>query len=1063
MEHRYVLSGYAVWVALLIGVYYSSSGGLRIAAWGLISLSGVAAIITGLVVNRPARKAPWILLACALSCFAAGQLSFLIAAQVQVALPFPSFADVLYLSCYPLYAAGLLIFIKWRSPAGDLRSLIDALTLTAGLGLLSWTFLIRPYFTNPTLTGLQKTVAIAYPLGDVLMLALLSRLLAPGTGRARSVQLLTVGAVGVLVSDAAFGALQLHGTFHNGTVVDLGWALFYTAWGAAALHPSMTRLTDPVPRQQVEVSPVRLALLMLASLIAPVVLLTAVPGGADSEVGVIAVFSAVIYLLVLTRLWDAAASHRRALDRERALRQASLSLVTTSDVSQVAGAVRGAVDALLHGQSQGDALLGVRIDGTLLAVQNGVDPARGRQLGKLAETWLSLVKGTAPILTPMRQLPEQARTARPGADAMLLCPLILQDRPLRDVPAGLIAVFGDRHVLSDLTGTLEILAHQVALTLESVLLRQEAIRQRNEAYFRALVQDASDAIVIVDDHGTVKYATPSTGAIFGEVAAVGKRFWDLVAQEDRDDFARTFMRLRERARSGPRVVEERITRLDGRIVHIQARCSDLRAEPSVAGLVFTLRDVTGQHKLEEELKHRAFHDALTGLPNRLLFQDRIAQQVASANRTGMITGVLFVDLDDFKVVNDTKGHSVGDELLIAAASRLTAVIRESDTAARLGGDEFAVLIGNAETIGAVEASADRIVDAFREPFSLAAGLITTTVTVGVATTEDSTDTDEMLRHADLALYAAKGAGKRQWRLYQPVLSAGLMRRREIQEALEEALATSAFSLVYQPIVALDTGELSGFEALIRWPHPEWGMMLPGQFITLAEETGQIIAIGAWVMRRAITDIVRLRRAAAPPRQRHAFSEPVPLGRGRSAGNRDLWVSVNVSARQFADTRFAGTVRQAIAASGLEPQAIMLELTESALLRRDERLHSELAELKGIGVKLAIDDFGTGYSSLSYLRDLPIDVVKIDRSFVEGIADSDQRLALAEGIVQIARTLSLDVIAEGIETEVQRDLLSSMDCHYGQGFLLAMPMPLIEAEELARNGFIAAAPVPAPRH
>ena len=1060
-QKRYVLSGYAVWVALLIAIYYGV-GNLRIEAWALISLSGVAAIVAGLILNRPARKAPWILLATALTCFAAGQLSFLIATHLKVALPFPSFADVLYLSCYPLIAAGLLMFIYWRTPDGDLRSLIDALTLTVGLALLSWTFLIRPYVNNPALTGLQKTVAIAYPLGDVLMLALLARLLAPGTARARSVQLLTAGIVACLVSDTAYGAIQLYGTFRNGTIVDLGWALFYCAWGAAALHPTMTRLTEPVPRQQVEVSPARLAVLMLASLIAPLVLLIIAPSGAGSDVDVIAVFSAVLYLLVLTRLWDAAASHRRALDRERVLRQASMSLVTAADVSQVAAAVKGAVDALLRNQSQGDALLGVQLDGTLLAVNDGTEPTQGEPLGRLAETWLSLVKGTAPVLTPMRRLPEQARTARPRAEAMLLCPLTLQDGPSGDVPKGLIAVFGEQRVLSDLTGTFDLLAHQVALTLESVLLRQEVIRQRNEAYFRALVQDASDAIVIVDDDGTVKYATPSTVAIFGEVDAVGKRFWDLVAEQDREDVARTFMRLRERARSGPRVVEERITRLDGRIVHIQARCSDLRAEPNVAGLVFTLRDVTGQHQLEEELKHRAFHDALTGLPNRLLFLDRIGQQVATARRTGRITGVLFVDLDDFKVVNDTKGHSVGDELLVAAAGRLNGLVRESDTAARLGGDEFAVLVGNAENIAAVEATAGRIIDAFTEPFTLAAGLITTTVTVGVATTADSTDTDELLRHADLALYAAKAAGKRQWRLYQPVLSAGLMRRREIQEALEEALATNAFSLAYQPIVALGTWELAGFEALIRWPHPEWGMMQPGQFITLAEETGQIIAIGAWVLRRATVDIVRLRQAAAPPRPRSLQKLP-PRDEDGLARRRDLWVSVNVSARQFADASFPGTVRQAIASSGLEPQAIMLEVTESALLRRDERLQSELAELKGIGVKLAIDDFGTGYSSLSYLRDLPIDVVKMDKAFVEGIADSEQRLALAEGIIQIAKTLSLDVVAEGIETEVQRDLLSSMGCHYGQGFLLAMPMPLSEAEELARHGFSSASPVPAPRH
>jgi len=1069
-----VLGGYALWVALLVAVYYGRSS-LRIEAWGLISLSGVAAILAGLWLNRPARKAPWLLLAAALASFAAGQLSFLVAARLRVILPFPSFADVLYLSCYPLVAAALLIFVYWRTPDGDRRSLIDALTLTAGLALLSYTFLIRPYVHNPALSGLEKAVAVAYPLGDVLMLALLARLLAPGTGRTRSVQLLTAGAVACLLSDTSYTAVQLHAVFHSGTIIDLGWALFYTAWGAAALHPSMTRLTEPVPRQQVEVSPARLALLMLASLIAPVVLLTTLPSGITSDVSVIAVFSAVLYLLVLTRLWDAAASHRRALDRERVLRHAGLSLVTMADVPQVALAVQDAVGALLNGHARGDALLGVRIDGVLRAAEGSADAAGAQPLGQLAETWLSLVHGPAPVLTSMQRLPEQARTARPEAEWMLLCPLSLQDRPTGDTVIGLIAAFGEKRALSDLSATLDILAHQVALTLESVMLRQDAIRQRNEAYFRALVQDASDAIVIVSDEGVVKYATPSTVAIFGDVPTEGEYLWDLVAEADRDDFARTFMRLRERARFGPRVVEKQTTRKDGTSVHLQARCSDLRAEPNVAGLVFTLRDVTAQHKLEDELKHRAFHDSLTGLPNRLLFQDRIAQRSAAAGRDGSIAGVLFVDLDDFKVVNDTKGHSVGDELLVAVASRLSALVRESDTAARLGGDEFALLIGSADDIAAIEAAAERIVGAFTEPFALSAGLVTTSVTVGVATTEDSTDTDELLRHADLALYAAKSAGKRQWRRYQPVLSAGLIRRREIQEALAEAVAKSAFSLVYQPIVSLESGELAGFEALIRWPHPEWGMMHPGQFITLAEETGQIIPIGAWVLGRAVADIMLCRQAARlPPAARPGEAAgpagpvaPTQRGSGQLNGSTpsrrgDLYISVNVSARQFADPRFADTVRQVLTASGLEPQALMLELTETALLRRDERLQADLGALKSIGVKLAIDDFGTGYSSLSYLRDLPIDVVKMDRSFVEGIADSDQRLALAEGIVQIATTLSLEVIAEGIETGIQRDLLSAMGCHFGQGYLLAMPMPVTQALELVRGGFPAAPFVPEPR-
>jgi len=1052
---RYVLGGYAVWVAILIAAYYGLPV-VRVETWGLISLSGVIAIVAGTVLNRPARRAPWLVLAAAQASFAAGQLSFLIAPKIGVVLPFPSFADALYLLTFPLYAVAFLIFIKCRSPDKDRRSLIDALTLTAGLALLSWTFLIRPYVHNPDLDGLQKIVAIAYPLGDVLTLALIARLLAPGTGRTtRCVQLLTLGSLGCLVSDVAYDAVQLHGTFHNGTVIDLGWALFYACWGAASLHPTMTTLTDPVPRQQGQVSPSRLALLMLASLIAPVVLLTTVPKGPTSDVSVIAVFSAILYLLVLSRLWDAATSHRRALDRERVLRQTGLSLVTAGDVPAVAATVKDAVGALLGEHGHGDALLVVRVDGRLVpATASGERPPPADQLAELTEGWLPPVTGTTPVLTAVRQLPEQTGTFLPGAESMLLCPVMVKDRAAGDPLIGLIAVFGPRRILTDLSATLEILAHQVALTLEGITLRKAVIRQRNEAYFRTLVQDASDAIMIVADDGTVKYATPSTATVFGDIPVEGELFWNLV--EERGELARTFSELRERARFGPRFIDQRILRRDGKRVHIQARCSDLRDEPTVDGLVFTLRDVTEQHKLEEEMRHRAFHDALTGLPNRVLLQDRIAQQLASSRRTALIAGVLFVDLDDFKVVNDTLGHSVGDELLVEAASRLQQLVRGSDTAARLGGDEFALLIADATDTAAVEAAAERVVSAFAEPFTLATGLVTITVTVGVATTLDSIDTDELLRHADLALYAAKSAGKRQWRRYQPVLSTGLLRRRELQEALEEAVATNAFTLVYQPIVALDTGDLAGFEALIRWPHPEWGMMQPDQFITLAEETGQIIAIGAWVLERATADLAGwLREPDEPdvPAPRHAGVPAAELPEEEQlAPPRDLYVSVNVSARQFADPAFAEGVRRVLVSSGLDSSALTLELTETALIRRDERLHSDLMELKSIGVKLAIDDFGTGYSSLSYLRELPFDVVKMDKSFVDGIADSEQRLALADGIVQIARTLRLEVVAEGIESEVQRDLLTEMGCHYGQGYLLAMPMQPSEADELARHGF-----------
>jgi diguanylate cyclase (GGDEF)-like protein/PAS domain S-box-containing protein len=1027
-----VLIGYAGWVTLLSAAYYAWPG-LRAETWGLIGLSGVIGIVTGVVINGPARKAPWLLLAAANLSFTAGQVSFLVLTLVvKENVPFPSFADVLYLATYPLYAGGLLIFIRWRTPDRDRRSLIDALTLTVGLALLSWLYLILPYVHNPGLSWLQKSVAIAYPLGDVLVLAMIARLLAAGTVRTRSIQLLTLGTVGLLASDVAFGVLQLHGTFRNGTIVDLGWAVFYGAWGLAALHPSMTELTQPVARQQSETSPVRLTVLLLASFVAPAVLFIQSANDRYHNDSVIAVFSAVLYLLVLSRLWDVASSHRRFLSRERAVRVAGASLASAVTVTEVGITIRTAAVALIGPRSPGEALLVMRDDDTLRLVSAADgDAPRLDELAELTETCAPLLPGSRPLFLPATSLGGRAAVLVPGCDGLVLCPLALNDRPSGDPLIGVLAVFGDQRTLADLSATLEILAQQAALAVERIVLSQEITRRSGEAYFRTLVQDTSDAILIVGDDGTVQYATPSAASIFGDIAVEGMHLWDLVKDGEGQAVARALARMREYPDPASYHEDLRITRRDGVGVHVQVRFSDLRGDSTVSGLVLTLRDVTEQRQLEEELKHRAFHDALTGLPNRLLFQDRAAHEVARTQRNGTTAGVLFVDLDDFKIVNDTMGHSVGDELLVAAGMRLASLGRASDTAARLGGDEFALLIEDVADSAGVDAFAERIVRAFGEPFALACGSVISTATVGVATTEDSADVDELLRHADLALYAAKAAGKRRWRRYLPVLSVGMIRRREVQAALEDAVNNSAFTLVYQPIVELTSGDIAGFEALVRWPHPEWGMMQPDQFIELAEETGHIVPLGSWVLGQAVTEIVRLTRLAP--------------------GHAPMYVSVNVSARQFRDPGFVDGVRRVLAESGLAPSALMLELTESVLLRRDDRVLSDLRQLKDIGVKLTLDDFGTGYSSLSYLRELPIDGLKIDKSFVDGIAISAQRLALAEGIVRIARTLELNVIAEGIEAEVQRDLLVSMGCRFGQGYLLARPVEADQAEALVRMG------------
>jgi diguanylate cyclase (GGDEF)-like protein/PAS domain S-box-containing protein len=1041
ISRQRLLTGYATWMALLIVVYYSAHG-LHAEAWGLLGLSGVLAIVIGVVVNRPARALPWILLAAANLCFVAGQLSFLILSDViHTQVSFPSFADVLYLMTYPLYALGVFIFIRWRTTGSDRRSLIDALTLTVGLALLSWIYLILPYVHDPTLSWVQKCVAIGYPLGDVLVLAMLARLLAPGPTRARSVQLLTAGTVGMLVSDVSYGLIQLHGTFRNGTIVDLGWAVFYSAWGAAALHPSMADLTQPVSRRPVDVSPLRLAILMLASLIAPVVLLVKSLQSGTGYASVIAVFSGILYLLVLSRLWDVATSHRRALRRERVVRLAGGSLTSAVTEEDVGEAVRAAVATLTGPRPHREALLAVRGgNGSALRVVGVAqgDQAGERELGELAGTWLSRLTGPVPRLVASADFGQPAKALLAGTDAILLCPLTLRDRPSGEPLIGILAVPGEGRTLAGLSGTMETLAHQAALAVERVTLSREVIRQGNQAYFRTLVQDTSDAILIVDDEDEIRYATPSATAIFGDVGIEGAVLGELAGPGEHRAVVSSLARMRDH--TGRNSYDDwRIVRPDGRTVQVEVRGSDLRADSTVGGLVLTLRDVTEQRELETTLKHLAFHDALTGLPNRRLFQDRVAHALAQARREGTVVGVLFVDLDDFKVVNDTMGHGVGDELLVAAGKRLSRVVREADTAARLGGDEFAVLIEHAADGAAVEAFAERVVQAFSVPFMLVAGSAVTTATVGIATTTDSDDVGELLRQADLALYAAKSVGKRGWQRYQPVLSTRVTRRRELQAALEEAVADSAFALAYQPIVTLAEGVLVGFEALVRWPHTRWGTLRPGQFIALAEETGYIVPIGAWVLGQALTDLARWRRG--------------------TPGDAPLYMSVNASARQFREPGFVDSVRHALASCGLPPGMLMLELTESVLLPHDQRIRSDLHGLKASGVRLAIDDFGTGYSSLSYLKGLPIDLIKIDKSFLDGVDTSEQQQALVDSIIRMAKTLRLEVIAEGIENEAQRDRMVAMGCRLGQGYLLSPPLPPDKAEALAVAGRLAVPGLP----
>ncbi len=1059
-SRRRVLAGYAVWMALLVAAHYAFPG-LGTEASALIGISAVGAMLIGTARNRPASRAPWLLLAAAILAAALGGLGVHLAVSAShPAVPFPPFANGAYLVEYPLFVAGLALFIRSRSTGRDLRSVADALIVLIGLALLAWVMLVVPDAANPSLTWLQRFASVAYPVGNLLILVTLSRLLAPAPPRGTSTALLTLGTIALLVSDVAYDVVEFSGKYRYGALLDAGWLACFIAWGAAALHPSMVELTRPTRQRLPDASRATMVALVLASLVPPIFLFAHSYVRLDEVEGVIAVASGVLYLLMLTRLWDVAASRRRGLTRERTLRVASEALASAGSVEEIALAVWKAAAELLPGiPAERTAILAVRDGDYLRRVAPAGSPPKPPRALEPVNLWLRLAGTGMPKFVPLAEIRNARYGIVPGArppdepvpegyEGGLLCVLTLKDRPAGDPFIGLLAFFGGRRTLDDLSTVLEILAGQTALAVERLALTQEVARQRGEALFRTLVQDASDVILIVGDDRRIRYATPSAADIFGDVTVEGALLVELVAPGTREDVDRVLdLMLALSAGNATRGVSPgyllQIERLDGGMAMLEVRWSDMRQDSTVGGLVLTLRDVTEQHELEEELKHRAFHDALTGLPNRSLFTREAADALETARAAARTAGVLFVDLDDFKMVNDTMGHGVGDELLVAVAARLTAAVRESDTAARLGGDEFALLIEDAADPEAVNSFAERIVAAFTEPFTLTEAKVLATATVGVATSEDSSDVDELLRHADLALYAAKSSGKRRWRHYQPVLTSGMMRRREIQAALEDAVKDSAFTLVYQPIVGLSSGEIAGFESLIRWPHRRWGMMLPGQFIPLAEETGLIVPLGAWVLRQALADMVRWRREL-PPREAR---EPD----ARAPEFDDPHVSVNVSARQFRDPGFVDSVREALDASALPPSALLIELTESLLLGGNEQIRADLDELKEIGVRLAIDDFGTGYSSLGYLLELPIDVLKIDKTFVTGIASSWRRYALVEGIVRLARTLEVEVIAEGIETETERELLAGMGCQFGQGYLLSVPVDATAASAMLKRG------------
>jgi diguanylate cyclase (GGDEF)-like protein/PAS domain S-box-containing protein len=561
-----------------------------------------------------------------------------------------------------------------------------------------------------------------------------------------------------------------------------------------------------------------------------------------------------------------------------------------------------------------------------------------------------------------------------------------------------------------------------------------AATARGEARFQALVHNSSDLITLIDDDLAITYQTPSVTRLLGyaEDELIGTHLVDLVHPDDR----LTYLSARAEAIAGGQdsaTSHLRLRHQDGSFRHVENIHTNLLDDPDVRAVVVTTRDVTAQKQLQAQLQHNAFHDALTGLANRALFADRLEHALARTDRLATPVAVLFVDLDDFKAVNDGAGHSAGDELLVAVADRLRNVLRPSDTIARLGGDEFAVLIEDGADPARTTATADRLLVALSEPFPSGAAdeQVRVTASVGIATgAAGQHDAAELLRHADVAMYAAKEAGKGRAAVFAPDMDSAIIGQLQLKAELARAVERGEFVVHYQPTVELATGRLAGVEALVRWQHPDRGLVPPLDFIPLAEQTGLIVPIGRYVLREACRQMATWQRdyTTHPP----------------------LTVSVNLSARELDEPGLVGSVRAALEDAQLDPAHLVLEITETLLLVDLPTTVGTLLELRALGVRLAVDDFGTGYSSLAYLENLPVDILKIDKSFVDRIADQNpglpagsengaQRSVMVSAISQLAHALSLQMVAEGIEAPEQVTTLRGLACQYGQGYYFARPL------------------------
>ena len=1008
-------------------------------AEALLSLAAAASVGIGVAARRPPHPRAWLLLGACLAAFAAGDLIVLATDPGPAVGPI----DAVYLAGYPALVAGLHLMYREGDRTRDRAGLVDAAIVAITAGLAGWVFLVGPVIG--TASAAERVALIGYLVLDVTVLGVATRLVVAGPTRIVP-SLLALGVAALLVTDVVHLRTGVDGRTDLSEPVHLGWLLASVLLAAAAVHPDVRQGVSADPVRREALSRVRLALLAAVVLIPPALMGLQAARSEYDDIAVLAAGLGLLVALVIVRVGLLMSDVAGTAVRERTLRTAAAEFVAAGDRPRIHAAALRALDLLVAGDVVASRIVDVTARDEIEVVAGG-----GRHDARVRG------RSLAPTLLPYVGAGTVFRSV--GVDELDLD--VVSGLGLRDVHGQLrvfpVRVHGELLAVVVLVvskplepGTVdavETLVAQLALALESVTLADDLHVRQSEARFRALVQNSSDAILLLDREVSVTYQSPSADRMFGyaDGELVGHSVEDLCHP---DDLLRVQSGLTD-VLSTPgttRRLELRLRRRGGGWLDAEAAVTNLQGDPNVRATVVTIRDISERKQFEMQLTHQAFHDELTGLANRALFVDRVAHGLARRERDGTGLAVLLLDLDDFKTVNDGLGHAAGDSMLQAVAERLATLVRPGDTTARLGGDEFAMVLVDLPNENAAVHAVERIMTVLGQPLLIEGKEIFAHCSIGIAFAGDPADgqvtPDQLLRNADAAMYVVKTDGKGRYAVFQPHMHAAALHRLDLRADLQRALDNSEFVLHYQPIVSMTSGLTVGVEALVRWMHPQRGMMAPDAFIPLAEETGLVVPLGLWVLESACRQVASW-----------------------SIDNPRLSVSINVSQRQLRRPEFGAEVGSVLARTGIEPSRIALEITESAIMAEVEPTIERLQVLKGLGVRVAVDDFGTGYSSFSWLRQLPVDVLKIDKEFVDELGRREQGGFLVGAIIDLAHNLGLRTVAEGIERPTQLARLKDMHCDLGQGFHVGRPMPPDEVVDLLaieRTRQVAAGGVPGPR-